>query len=145
MSWYCSCRSDRFAFSTERGTSSVRFQDNSYRLEFPYASTGCADMLGVCKCELARQEAWKRWGEIVPVVVIGNDTTDMCVATQAAVTFAREETFPNDKRSLANFCRGEGLTYEIFSNFGDIYRKLESLSDKFSQRMTSQRFPRPFS
>src|SRR5215471_3138119 len=22
MSWYCSCRSDRFAFSTERGTSS---------------------------------------------------------------------------------------------------------------------------
>jgi len=23
MSWYCSCRSDRFAFSTERGTSSA--------------------------------------------------------------------------------------------------------------------------
>ena len=25
MSWYCSCRSDRFAFSTERGTSSRVF------------------------------------------------------------------------------------------------------------------------
>jgi 2-hydroxy-3-keto-5-methylthiopentenyl-1-phosphate phosphatase len=107
----------------------VRLADDSFRLEFPYLSRGCAATIGTCKCEVARQACVRKWGRPLPLVVIGNDRTDWCVATRADHVFSRDLDH-NAKGELTRFCVDRPIEHQAFTSFETVINRLAELLDK---------------
>ena len=104
----------------------VKMMDESFRLEFPYFARGCAAGTGVCKCAIARTLTANRSISPPPLVVIGNDRTDQCVAGRADRVFARE-TRESGGNELALFCKERRLDCQGFTNFGTVIEGIEEL------------------
>ena len=79
----------------------------SWRLEFPHGNPACRAASGTCKCERAmglRQDAAR-------VLLIGDGSSDFCVAGSADFVFA--------KHRLVAHCRERGYPHLAFHNFAD--------------------------
>ncbi|QXI27516.1 MtnX-like HAD-IB family phosphatase [Pseudomonas vanderleydeniana] len=77
---------------------------NSWRIDFPYASDACRAASGNCKCKSTPKG--KR------VLVIGDGQSDMCVAGTADFVFA--------KGRLAEHCERNGIPYARFDSFSEL-------------------------
>jgi 2,3-diketo-5-methylthio-1-phosphopentane phosphatase len=86
-----------------------------WRLEFPYSDPGCRSASGTCKC--ARMAADKSRGS--RVLVIGDGMSDVCMAQQAALVFAKER--------LLEHCLGQGLPYVPVASFAQALALLPRL------------------
>jgi 2-hydroxy-3-keto-5-methylthiopentenyl-1-phosphate phosphatase len=111
----------------------VRLEDASCRLEFPHQSKGCAAIMGACKCKIARRECATKWGPPLPLIVIGNDRTDQCVANRADHVFARKCGDPV-KEELVTFCSRKALAYDGFTDFKAVRNKMPELMKSFPSR-----------
>ncbi|AJO80359.1 MULTISPECIES: MtnX-like HAD-IB family phosphatase [Pseudomonas] len=77
---------------------------NSWRIDFPYASDACRAASGNCKCKSTPKG--KR------VLVIGDGQSDMCVAASADFVFA--------KGRLAEYCQRHGIAHAAFDSFAEL-------------------------
>src|ERR1700693_99931 len=80
---------------------------SSYKLEAPYAMSGCTS--GVCKCQVVDACADVR-------IYIGDGHSDFCPVSKADLIFA--------KHALADYCDKQSLSYIPFQNFSDVQNKL---------------------
>ncbi len=87
--------------------------DDRWRLGFPYGSVGCAS--GNCKCACAD----RAHGERERVLLIGDGTSDFCVADDADLVLA--------KGRLAEHCRAVGIPHLVIAGFADALRELPRL------------------
>ena len=84
---------------------------NSWRIDFPYASDACRAASGNCKCKSTPRN--KR------VLVIGDGKSDMCVASTADFVFA--------KGSLATYCEANNIAHARFDTFAEVPALLAQL------------------
>ncbi len=79
----------------------------SWRLEFPWSNPACRAASGTCKCERALQlrDAQPR------VLLIGDGSSDFCVAASADFVFA--------KHRLLAHCRERGYAHAPVANFAE--------------------------
>ncbi|MFP3517614.1 MtnX-like HAD-IB family phosphatase [Pseudomonas sp. SIMBA_077] len=84
---------------------------NSWRIDFPYASDACRTASGNCKCKSI--PSGKR------VLVIGDGRSDRCVASNADFVFAKD--------SLATHCERNGIAYARFDSFAELPALLAKL------------------
>ena len=91
----------------------ARLPGNRYRLDFPHASAGCRVASGTCKCAVGRIDAHA--GKLrQPTLVIGDGTSDFCVASRADFTFAKD--------GLLDYCRANAIPHLPFESFADVER-----------------------
>ena len=83
--------------------------ENRYALEFPHSTPACLSAAGTCKCQVARQTGLGRTADRSQAVLIGDGTSDFCIAQQADFTFAKDR--------LVTHCRIHGLPHVQFSDF----------------------------
>ena len=112
------------------GLSRLRVQANAlialpgdrYRLEFPHATAACSVQAGTCKCAIARDDlAASRHDPAT--LLIGDGTSDFCVASQADFVFAKD-------RLLAH-CQAKAIPHMPFDTFADIERELADVVGGF--------------
>jgi len=74
-----------------------------YRVEFPYADSGCAAASGVCKCQVAQphHDQWR--------LLIGDGTSDFCLAGVVDLVYARGK--------LLDHCQRLRLTHQPCTDF----------------------------
>lgn len=89
-------------------------QNGVWRAVFPHSREACRS--GTCKCAVADALAGK-----TPVMLIGDGRSDYCLAAKADFVLA--------KGNLATYCRTRGITHTEFSDFGDIIRQLQLLTE----------------
>lgn len=87
----------------------------AWRLEQPWARSGCAAGSGVCKCEAAGP--WPLNG--ATTVYVGDGRSDFCVAHRADLLFA--------KGDLAAYIGARGEPYLPFETFEDVTQALSLL------------------
>jgi 2-hydroxy-3-keto-5-methylthiopentenyl-1-phosphate phosphatase len=112
------------------GLSRLRVQANAliglprdrYRLEFPHASAACTVQAGTCKCAIARND-FAASPNNPATLLIGDGTSDFCVASQANFVFAKD-------RLLAH-CRAKAIPHMPFDTFADIERELADVVGGF--------------
>lgn len=93
------------------------FRSNGlFRLDSPHASRACPWRSGTCKCALMRRLT----GAGTKTVLVGDGTSDVCAATQAA-------RFVFAKDSLLRHCRAHNLPHAPYASFLDIRRQLMGL------------------
>lgn len=87
----------------------VTFRPDGLEISFPNSDAACAVGSGVCKCAVAdRSDA----GRGLPVVLIGDGRSDLCIARSADYVFA--------KGTLRRFCEAENINHSPFETFGDV-------------------------
>jgi 2,3-diketo-5-methylthio-1-phosphopentane phosphatase len=87
----------------------------SWRLEFPHSNPGCRAASGTCKCE--RAEGLRR---LAPnVLLIGDGSSDFCVAGSADFVFA--------KHRLIAHCREQGYAHLPMHGFAEARAALPRL------------------
>ncbi len=81
----------------------VFLPEQRYRVEFPYADSGCAAASGVCKCRTAqaRHDPWR--------LLIGDGTSDFCLAGAVDQVYARGK--------LLDHCRRRHITHQPCTDF----------------------------
>ena len=94
---------------------------NSWRIDFPYASDACRAASGNCKCKSTPRN--KR------VLVIGDGKSDMCVASTADFVFA--------KGSLADYCVAHQIPHARFDTFAEVPALLALLPQGNAANATS--------
>lgn len=111
---------DHYALSRLRirANTLVSLPDNRYRLDFPYAAAQCAAQAGTCKCSIAL--GWPT------TIVIGDGTSDFCVASRADFVFAKDR--------LLAFCQAKGLAHLPFGSFFDIEREFSEVVEIVDER-----------
>jgi 2,3-diketo-5-methylthio-1-phosphopentane phosphatase len=97
--------------------------------EFPYSDEVCS-YCGMSKRNILISNTNDYDNEIS--VLIGDGTSDFCVASYADMVFA--------KRKLASYCWKHNITYFEYNNFNDIIHKIEKLKEKrqLKQRQTAR-------
>ena len=96
----------------------ITLPDRRFRLDFPYAATQCAAQAGTCKCSIAL--GWPT------TIVIGDGTSDFCVASRADFVFAKDR--------LLAFCKTNALAHLPFGNFFDIEREFSQVVEIVDDR-----------
>ena len=78
-----------------------------WQLQMPFGSADCVVASGTCKCAAAERlrRGWRR------VLLIGDGTSDFCVARQADYVLAKER--------LASHCSAAGIAHTKIDNFAD--------------------------
>jgi 2-hydroxy-3-keto-5-methylthiopentenyl-1-phosphate phosphatase len=97
-----------------------------YRLEFPYSAPGCGVQAGTCKCAIASARS-NMAPDYSPTIVIGDGTSDFCVASRADLVFAKD-------RLLAH-CRANAITHLPFTTFADIEHELAQVIADFDRSL----------
>jgi 2,3-diketo-5-methylthio-1-phosphopentane phosphatase len=87
--------------------------ERGWKLEFPYGSANCRS--GNCKCASAGDAHAERRR----VLLIGDGTSDFCVAGEADLVFA--------KHRLIEHCRSAGIPYVPITGFADALELLPTL------------------
>lgn len=106
-----------------RANTLVAVSDRQYRLEFPHYLPDCRVQAGNCKCGAARLVS-----EPAPsntTVLIGDGTSDFCVASKVDFVFAKS-------RLLAH-CKATGIPHRAFDGFLDIERALARALDDLAE------------
>ena len=103
------CALRRLGLSIPFYANRLAFRRGGLGISFPHSDSACAVGSGVCKCAVAsRADA----GRSLPMVLIGDGRSDMCVARAADHVFARG--------TLRRFCEAENINYSPFETFGDV-------------------------
>lgn len=90
-------------------------EPGAWRLEQPWARTGCAGGSGVCKCEVAGP-----WGQASGTTIfVGDGRSDFCVSARPDLLFA--------KGSLAAYAADRGQAFLPYDTFHDVTRALAAL------------------
>jgi 2,3-diketo-5-methylthio-1-phosphopentane phosphatase len=89
----------------------------AWRLEQPWARTGCAAGSGVCKCEVAEPPADAQAPQTL--VYVGDGRSDFCVSGRADILFA--------KGALADYAAARGQAFHPFDTFHDVTAALALL------------------
>ena len=87
----------------------LTFHEGGLDLSFPYADSACEVGSGVCKCAVAERVDD---GRELPMILIGDGRSDLCIARSADYVFARG--------SLRRFCEAEGIAHSPFETFADV-------------------------
>lgn len=80
-----------------------------WRLEQPWARSGCAAGSGVCKCDVAAPGGTARPQTLV---YVGDGRSDFCVSARADILFA--------KGALADYATARGQAFHPFDTFHDV-------------------------
>lgn len=80
-------------------------EPGAWRLEQPWARTGCASGSGVCKCEVAGPPTDM-------LVYVGDGRSDFCVSARADILFA--------KGALADYATARGQAFHPYETFHDV-------------------------
>jgi 2,3-diketo-5-methylthio-1-phosphopentane phosphatase len=96
----------------------IAISGDRYRLDFPYASADCVAHAGNCKCAIACSRPR------TPMIVIGDGTSDFCIASRADFVFARDR--------LLTHCQVNGIAHLPFDNFLDISHELRQVVGVFA-------------
>ena len=87
----------------------MAFRRGGLDIAFPHFDSGCAVGSGVCKCAAARSlDA----GRGLPMILIGDGRSDLCVARTADHVFA--------KGTLLKFCEEQNIKHSPFKTFADV-------------------------
>ena len=100
----------------------VAVSEHRYRLDFPHAAAQCTAQAGTCKCAVARKRPQAR------TIVIGDGTSDLCVAARADFVFAKDR--------LLTFCQANAIAHLPFDNFFDIEREFSEVVGTVNHRST---------
>ncbi|MEO8459055.1 MAG: MtnX-like HAD-IB family phosphatase [Dokdonella sp.] len=92
-----------------------RTAEGRWRLAFPFGNPSCSVNSGTCKCARAARARQTR----PKVLLIGDGTSDFCVAEQADMVFA--------KHRLIEHCRAAGIPYVPITGFADAIDLLPAL------------------
>lgn len=84
-------------------------------LEFPHGDTACAVGSGTCKCAVSARHGGGR-----RTLLIGDGTSDFCLARQADLVFAKDR--------LLDYCRDHRLPHHAYAGFADIRSLLPTLT-----------------
>ena len=103
-----------------------------YRLEFPHAAADCDVQAGTCKCAIARSD-FRASPRRPTTVLIGDGTSDFCVASRADFVFAKD-------RLLAH-CHAKAIPHLPFETFSDIERELTQVVGGFHRSVKSAYHP----
>ncbi len=86
----------------------IIYENNKFRIEFPYHSTTCDIGAGMCKCEKVKEQTF---------CYIGDGTSDRCIAQKANLLFAT--------KNLQKYCEKNLINYYPFKSFRNIIETLE--------------------
>ncbi|CAN5370269.1 MtnX-like HAD-IB family phosphatase [soil metagenome] len=84
-------------------------------LHQPWMRHGCAGVSGVCKCEIARPQAFRN----DPIVFVGDGRSDFCVSGRVDVLFAKDR--------LAEYSAARARAFYPFETFADVTATLAGL------------------
>lgn len=104
-----------------------------YRLHFPHANEACPKGSGTCKCALVKPSGRYRVVRVeqgvempgVETVLIGDGTSDYCLADNCDLVFAKDK--------LLEYCKGRDIPYLAYNDFSDVrvmMSKLQSMSSR---------------
>ncbi len=79
------------------------YQNNKFKIEFPYFDDKCKKGAGMCKCGKIKEKDY---------IYIGDGVSDLCVAQKADTLFA--------SKSLLKYCETNNMKCIPFKNFRDI-------------------------
>lgn len=79
------------------------YENNKFRIEFPYNNTNCDIGAGMCKCARTNGEEF---------CYIGDGTSDLCIAQKADYLFAT--------KNLHKFCKANAIKHSYFESFRNI-------------------------
>lgn len=105
---------------------SVSSQGCRYRLDTPYASTGCPPGAGVCKCRIVRMPEDHFY--------VGDGRSDFCVSHQASIVFA--------KSKLEAYCQQQAIPFIPYEGFAEVQRTVAMLLDDPARRVSVSRLAR---
>ena len=86
----------------------IIYENNKFKIEFPYHSTTCDIGAGMCKCEKVKEQTF---------CYIGDGTSDRCIAQKANLLFAT--------KNLQKYCEKNLINYYPFKSFRNIIEVLE--------------------
>lgn len=86
----------------------IIYENNKFKIEFPYHSTACDIGAGMCKCEKVKEQTF---------CYIGDGTSDRCIAQKANLLFAT--------KNLQKYCEKNLINYYPFKSFRNIIEVLE--------------------
>lgn len=86
------------------------YENNKFRIEFPYHNPNCDIGAGMCKCSKTNNE---------PYCYIGDGTSDLCIASKADYLFAT--------KNLHKFCKANSIKHSYFDSFRNIIDILEKM------------------
>ena len=86
----------------------IIYENNKFKIEFPYHSTTCDIGAGMCKCEKVKEKTF---------CYIGDGTSDRCIAQKANLLFAT--------KNLQKYCEKNLINYYPFKSFRNIIEVLE--------------------
>jgi 2-hydroxy-3-keto-5-methylthiopentenyl-1-phosphate phosphatase len=87
----------------------LEFRARGLGISFPHSDATCGPQSGVCKCSVARS---LNAGRGLPVILIGDGRSDLCLAGSAEHVFA--------KGSLQRYCQSQGIAHTAFDSFDDV-------------------------
>lgn len=86
----------------------IIYQNNKFKIEFPYYDNNCDIGAGMCKCEKIKEKHF---------CYIGDGTSDKCIAQKADFLFAT--------KNLKKYCENNSIKYHPFTSFSDIVKILK--------------------
>jgi 2-hydroxy-3-keto-5-methylthiopentenyl-1-phosphate phosphatase len=103
----------------------LEFHARGLDIAFPHTDSACVPQSGVCKCAVAHS---LNAGRELPVILIGDGRSDLCIARSADHVFA--------KGSLLRYCQTEGIAHTPFETFADVQAVIQTWdSVNFNQRV----------
>lgn len=100
---------ERLGLSVPFSANRLSFHPGGLGISFPHSDSACTVGSGVCKCAVARRiDA----GRALPMVLIGDGRSDLCVARRADYVFA--------KGTLRKYCEAENINHSPFETFRDV-------------------------
>ena len=84
------------------------YENNKFKIEFPYHNPNCDKKAGMCKCEKAPEKEF---------CYIGDGTSDLCIASKAHTLFATKK--------LHQYCEKNLIKHYYFETFSNIIEILE--------------------
>jgi len=79
------------------------YENNTFKIEFPYHNKNCDIGAGMCKCEKVNEKNF---------CYIGDGTSDLCIARKSNLLFAT--------KNLQKYCKINKLEHHAFTTFKDI-------------------------
>jgi 2,3-diketo-5-methylthio-1-phosphopentane phosphatase len=100
---------ERLGLSVPFSANRLTFRPGGLGISFPHSDAACTVGSGVCKCAVARRINAER---SLPMVLIGDGRSDLCVARRADYVFA--------KGTLQKYCEAENIGHSPFNTFRDV-------------------------
>ncbi len=86
----------------------IVYENNRFRIEFPYYNENCDIGAGMCKCQKVNEKEF---------CYIGDGTSDLCIAQKAYLLFAT--------KNLQKYCEKNLINHYPFKSFRNIIEILE--------------------